>query len=62
MPQEMVDIDCEIVDETDRAYLVAIDDNEFWVPKSLSEWEEKSNKIDGTLTVARWFAEKEGMV
>jgi len=63
MAKEVVDIDVDLVYETEDAYQVKIDEDTFgkeaeriWVPKSISEYS------DGTLTVEEWFAIKVGLV
>lgn len=58
---EMCEFDCELKDESDKAYLVVIDDMELWVPKSLSQWNPKNNQVDGTIEIAQWWAEKENL-
>lgn len=64
MSRHMAEIECELKDETDKAYLVIINgDQEHWVPKSLSVWTSTSaDGVAGELEIAQWFAEKEGMV
>ncbi len=69
MSQELVDIDCKVVRETERAILIE-DGSEVpapfgsgkvarqvWLPKSLAE-----DNGDGTVTIPRWVAEREGLV
>lgn len=56
------EIACQIVDESEKAYLVDINGDHVWVPKSVSEWHPSQNKVDGTLEVQQWWAEKEGLV
>lgn len=58
---------CRCIHETAMAVLVAVDrgkgDEKFWVPKSvLHDDSEVCTAGDiGTLVVAGWFAEKEGL-
>lgn len=47
----------EIIRETDGAYLLQIDDEQQWVPKSLATITER-----GIMEIPQWFAEKEGLV
>jgi len=61
MSQETCEYDCELKDETDKAYLVVIDDTDYWIPMSVSTWNPSRNKIDGTIEIARWWAEREGL-
>ena len=50
-----IDIDAEIVHETDKAYLLDVGGREVWVPKS-----QVQNNEDGTFTLPEWLAiEKE---
>jgi hypothetical protein len=55
--------DGKIVRETDKAFLVRVDDKEIWVPKSCvhddSEVYDMEND-EGTIVVKRWWAEKNG--
>lgn len=55
--------DVEVKVETDKALLVDIDGDEYWLPKSqILEDSEVQGKDDvGTLLVTRWWAEKEGL-
>ena len=53
----LVDIDAELVHETDDAFLINDGDKKVWCPKSLTE-----NNRDGTFTMPEWFAEKAGLV
>ena len=47
------------VNETAKAILFLIDGEEYWIPKSviIDDDEEES----GSIEVAQWFAEKEGL-
>ena len=60
-----VDFDnCEF--NTERASLLVIDDRKIWVPHSVMEVEpdaaDPQDPEPGTVGIARWFAEKEGLV
>jgi hypothetical protein len=50
---EMVDIEAEVIHETERAWLLSDGDHEAWVPKSQVE-----NNEDGTFTMPLWLAER----
>lgn len=60
---DFVSFDCELMDETEKAWRVMIDDTDYWVPKSMSEWTpiSKIDKVNGTLEIATWWARKEGL-
>ena len=54
--EEDVDIDIdELKTETDKAYLVIIEGDEYWMPKSQCEL------VGDTITIPRWLAEKNGL-
>ena len=61
-----VEIDgCQCLRATDKAILVRIqDDLELWIPQSVVHDDSEVWKEDdeGTLIVAGWFAEKNGLV
>lgn len=48
----------ELMYETQKAYLVNIDDEEVWIPKSVIEDFDEKN---GQMIIAEWFASKEGL-
>lgn len=58
---EINDVECK--KETEMAILVEIEDEEFWIPKSVisDDSEVHSEGDKGTLVVPEWFAEKEGL-
>lgn len=53
----------EIETTTDAAVLAVIDGDELWIPRSVIE---DGNSVeegdDDSLEVAKWFAEKEGLI
>lgn len=58
MPKQTVtDLDCELIHETEKAWLLDFgsDVPETWVPKSIGELDEKQNTI--TLPI-RWATDK----
>lgn len=58
-----VEVD-EVVRETDLAFLVRIDGDELWMPKSVVEGGGELDILgfqDIELEVAEWFAKKEGL-
>ena len=55
---EDVELDCQLVHETEAAYLGDFGDVTCWVPKSLSSF----NKRKSLMTVKEWFANKEGLI
>lgn len=50
----------EILLETDNAFLVLLDEEEIWIPKSVISDADEYNKgdVECTISVQRWFAEK----
>ena len=58
---EYIEIDVEVITETDGAVLVDDGDNQICVPKSvMQEWPEVGET--GTAAIADWFCEKEGLI
>lgn len=56
--EDTVDLDCELKNETEKAWLVVIDDEEIWFPKSRCEWHAQKNGIDSYITIPMWLAKK----
>lgn len=57
--KDMIEIDIQILRETDKAIFVSDGDNESWIPKSQIECEEDiENKIGKILTIniPEWLA------
>lgn len=48
---DLVDIDCEIIGETERAIRIDDGSKTCWLPRSLSEIND-----DGTVTIPEWLA------
>lgn len=59
--KEPVMFDCEIKDETDKAWLVVIDEEEYWIPKSISQMERQGREVDDVIEVPTWWAKKKGL-
>lgn len=60
--RELVTVDCELKDQTDKAWLVVIDDVEYWCPKSIGEFTAQSDDgVVGELEVPTWWVEKENI-
>jgi hypothetical protein len=59
---ELVKIDCDLMDETEKAWLIVDSEGEeYWVPKSISEWHPDADQVSGEIEVPTWWAEKEGL-
>lgn len=62
--KERVELDCVLVNETDKAFKVEImvgkKTKTFWFPKSQSEV--IANRKGSKLMLAHWLAEKEGLL
>jgi hypothetical protein len=56
---EKLEFDVELKDETDKAWLVVFEDEEYWVPKSIAEWKPSSDDVSGVIEVPTWWAAKE---
>lgn len=60
-----VDLEVEILKETDKAFLIATDGKEYWIPKSQTLPDEStvdSEGDKGTLSITDWIAEEKGLV
>lgn len=57
MKGDLVDIDAEIIHETDLAFLLSDGTTETWVPKSQVE-----DNGDGTFTMPEWLAMDKGLI
>lgn len=55
--KEVIDFDCDVQHETEKAWLMLINDEEHWIPKSVSQYDAETGKI----TVEKWWAKKEGL-
>ena len=55
--------DCECVKETEKAILVCIEGDDYWIPKSQvdDDSEVYEDDTNGTLVITEWFASKEGL-
>ncbi len=55
--------DCEIKRETDLAFLVVYQDEDYWIPKSqVKNPDDYAQGDDGvTLSVTEWIAEQKGI-
>lgn len=63
--QETIELDCELLNETTKAYKVEIflaknKRKQLWVPKSQSDL--VANKNGSKITLPQWLAEKENLV
>lgn len=63
--KELVEFDCELLNETPKAYKVAVmlaknKTKTFWAGKTIAEV--FSNKNCSKLSIQRWVAEKEGLL
>jgi hypothetical protein len=57
VPNYLVDISVEYMNETEKAYQFLTPEGELiWLPKSQIEYS------DGTCTLPRWLAEKKGLL
>ena len=55
---DLVDVECRIIHETDKAYLISDGKTKEWVPKSVVEWDAK-NKV---MTMPEGLAYEKGFI
>lgn len=61
MPKEFVEIDAEVICDTEAAVLLDDGDVREWIPKSqLEDWPETGKT--GTVVIAEWIAEQKGFI
>lgn len=59
---EKVEFDCELVNETERSWIVEIDDEQYPIPKSLSVWTPAHYEaVDGIIEMPTWKAKELGL-
>jgi len=56
---ETLDVD-EFKHQTTKAWLVVIDGDDVWVPKSISIYEPEDDPT--SIQIQQWFCEKEGLI
>lgn len=66
MPTRMVEVEGDVIGESDDAWHFSADggDSAVWLPKSLCEWSPKKRHKDdsfGTMEIPEWLADKEGL-
>ena len=55
---DQVDIEFDdVVHETEKAYLISVDGNEIWIPKS-----QIIEMDDSTMTIPEWLAEENDLI
>jgi hypothetical protein len=59
MPSGQYEVD-ELINETDDAWLVSIDNEEFWLPKSQCDMDDPDDP--DWVTIPDWLAEKKGLM
>lgn len=57
----LVDIACEVIAETDKAFRIDDGDTRCWVPKSQVEWHEEKNGF-GTMVMPENLAQEKGLI
>ena len=54
--------DVEILKETEKAFLVDLDGEEYWLPKSqILDADEYREGDEGTLSISAWIAREKGL-
>lgn len=61
---ELAELGCTALRETDKALYVDLGDKKTWIPKSLIHDDSEVWKAgqSGTLVIPEWFALKEGLI
>ena len=57
-PNDDIDLELELIDQSDDAFQVSVGDETWWVPKSLCSYDE----MNGWLTIPEWLALEKGMI
>lgn len=61
--RQFVEIECKILRETEKAFLVGDGKTSAWLPKSMVEWHPKaSGSLSGTMVVPESLATDKGLV
>jgi len=60
MSRQEIEVECDIVSETDDAILLLIDDEEIWFPLSQIKRIVRGNSYD-LITMTAWIAEQKGI-
>lgn len=61
MPNELIDIACDKIAETDKGLLISDGDKREWVPKSQVEMEQKADST-WCCTMPLWLAKQKGFI
>lgn len=56
--RDRVEIEVELLHETESALLISDGAGEYWVPKSLCSWDDD----EGVLSIEEWKAEELGLI
>lgn len=60
--QEVVVVTCTLVRETDKAFLIEVNETEYWIPKSqVSNQEVDEDTDECLLTMSAWIAKEKGL-
>ena len=62
MTRELVDIACQVIAETDKAYRIDDGDKKVWLPKSQVEWHPTPGKAFGVMVVPYFTAHEKGLI
>ena len=58
----MVEIACQVIMETERAYQIDDGATKCWVPKSQVEWHPDDAKGNGTMVMPEFIAKEKGLI
>ena len=62
MSNETYEFCCDLVHETDDAYLVSDGENKFWIPKSQISTLIMADEVEMEITIPEWLAIEKGIV
>lgn len=60
---DFCEVTCDIIHETEKAYLIDDGDKQVWVPKSMvdhNDYAVESKAV--TMSIATWIAEEQGLI
>ena len=63
MSRDLIEITCEVLRETDKAFHISDGATQAWVPKSQVEWHKgEPTKKAGVMVMPEWLAKDKGLI